>query len=45
MRVANTEGNARAVVPSHKTLDAIDVSGWRGPARLDPFVGRELPLT
>ena len=45
VRIANTEGNARAVGPSHGHLDAIDVSGWHGPARLVPFVNRNIKLT
>ena len=44
VHIANTEGNARAVGPSRRHLDAIDVSGWHGPARLIPFFDRDLHL-
>jgi hypothetical protein len=42
VRVANTEGNARAVGTWRYHLDNIDVDGWHGPARLAPFVEREI---
>ncbi|ADV83033.1 glycosyl hydrolase [Terriglobus saanensis] len=45
VKVANTEGNARAVGASRRHLDNIDISGWHGPARLVPFADRELHLT
>ena len=45
VRVANTEGNVRAVGPSRTNLGEIDVSGWHGPARLVPFVDRDIKLT
>ncbi len=42
VRVANTEGNARAVGPWVGNLANIDMDGWHGPARLVPFVEREV---
>ena len=45
VRVANTDGNARAVGPSRRHLDAIDVSGWHGPAQLVAFIDRDLHLS
>ncbi len=42
VRVANTEGNARAVGPWINNLANIDIDGWHGPARLVPFVDREI---
>jgi hypothetical protein len=42
VRVANTEGNARAVGTWRHHLENIDVDGWQGPARLVPFVEREI---
>ncbi len=42
VRVANTEGNARAVGTWRYHLENIDVDGWHGPARLAPFVEREI---
>ena len=42
VRVANTEGNARAVGTWRHHLENIDVDGWHGPARLVPFVEREI---
>jgi hypothetical protein len=42
VRVANTEGNARAVGTWRYNLNNIDVDGWHGPARLTPFVEREI---
>jgi glycosyl hydrolase family 106( putative alpha-L-rhamnosidase)/glycosyl hydrolase family 2 len=42
VRVANTEANARAVGDSLENLKRIDVNGWLGPARLVPFVDREI---
>jgi hypothetical protein len=42
VRVANTEGNARAVGTWFDNLANIDVDGWHGPARLAPFVQREI---
>jgi hypothetical protein len=42
VRVANTEGNARAVGTWRYHLENIDVDGWQGPARLVPFVEREI---
>ena len=44
VRVANTDGNARAVGPSRGHLDEIDISGWHGPARLVPFVDKDIQL-
>jgi hypothetical protein len=45
VRVANTEGNARAVGTWRHHLENIDVDGWHGPARLVPFVEREITCT
>ena len=42
VRVANTEGNARAVGTWRSHLENIDVDGWHGPARLVPFVERQI---
>jgi hypothetical protein len=42
VRVANTEANARAVGPSLPILGNIDLDGWQGPARLVPFVERDI---
>jgi len=42
VRVANSEGNARAVGTWRSNLDNIDVDGWEGPARLVPFFEREI---
>jgi len=42
VRVANTEGNARAVGPWVDNLANIDIDGWHGPARLVPFFEREI---
>jgi hypothetical protein len=42
VRVANTEGNVRAVGIWRYHLQNIDVDGWHGPARLAPFVEREI---
>jgi hypothetical protein len=42
VRVANTEANARAVGASLPILANIDVDGWQGPARLVPFVERDI---
>jgi len=42
VRVANTEGNTRAVGPWVGNLANIDIDGWHGPARLVPFVEREI---
>ena len=42
VRVANTEGNARAVGPWVDNLANIDIDGWHGPARLVPFIEREI---
>jgi hypothetical protein len=42
VRVANTEGNARAVGIWRNHLESIDVDGWHGPARLVPFVQRDI---
>lgn len=42
VRVANTEGNARAVGPWVDNLAKIDIDGWHGPARLVPFFEREI---
>ena len=42
--VANTESNGRAVGRSHSILDAIDLDGFHGPARLVPYVSREIRL-
>lgn len=45
VRVANTEGNARAVGIWRSHLDNIDVDGWHGPGRLVPFVEGEIKCT
>jgi len=42
VRVANTEANARAVGDSLAILKNIDVNGWLGPARLVPYLEREI---
>ena len=42
VRVANTEGNSRAVGPWLGNLANIDIDGWHGPARLIPFFEREI---
>ena len=42
VRVANTEGNARAVGVWRDHLKNIDVDGWHGPARLVPYIEREI---
>jgi hypothetical protein len=42
VRVANTEGNARAVGPWVDNLANIDIDGWHGPARLVPFFERDI---
>jgi hypothetical protein len=42
VRVANTEANARAVGPSIGILKKIDLNGWLGPARLVPYLEREI---
>ena len=42
VRVANTEGNRRAVGPWIENLANIDIDGWHGPARLVPFFEREI---
>jgi len=42
VRVANTEGNARAVGESLENLKRIDLNGWVGPARLVPYLDREI---
>ena len=43
--VANTEANARAVGQSKSIAKDIDWNGWHGPARLVPFVSREIRLS
>lgn len=45
VRVANTEGNARAVGAWRSNLERIEVDGWHGPARLVPLVEREITCT
>ena len=45
LRIANTEGNARAVGPSRSNLKEIDINGWHGPAHLVPFVDRQMTLS
>ncbi|MGH9455705.1 MAG: glycosylhydrolase-like jelly roll fold domain-containing protein, partial [Terriglobia bacterium] len=45
VRIANTEANARAVGTSRSILKEIDINGWHGPARLVPFVDREIECT
>jgi len=45
VKIANTEGNARAVGASRRHLDSIDVSGWHGPVKLVPFADRDIHLT
>jgi len=42
VRVANTEANARAVGTSLPNLKNIDLNGWLGPARLVPYLEREI---
>jgi len=42
VRVVNTEANARAVGTWLDHLANIDVDGWHGPARLVPFIEREI---
>jgi hypothetical protein len=42
VRVANTEANARAVGTSLYILKNIDLNGWLGPARLVPYLEREI---
>lgn len=42
--VANTESNGRAVGQNHDLLDRIDLDGWHGPARLVPYLSREIQL-
>jgi hypothetical protein len=42
VKVANTEGNARAMGPWIGNLANIDIDGWHGPARLVPFFEREI---
>lgn len=42
VRVANTDGNARAVGTWRGHLENIDVDGWHGPARLVPIVERDI---
>jgi len=42
VRVANTEGNARAVGPYLGNLSNIDIDGWHGPARLAPYFEGEI---
>jgi hypothetical protein len=42
VRVANTEANTRAVGSSRPILEKIDLDGWHGPARLVPFVERDI---
>jgi hypothetical protein len=42
VRVANTEANARAVGDSAEILKNIDLNGWVGPARLVPYLEREI---
>ncbi len=45
VRVANTAANASAVGVYHDTLKNIDCNGWYGPARLAPYVDREIRCT
>ncbi len=45
VRIANTEANARAVGASRGILKNIDVNGWIGPARLVPYIQRDIHLT
>jgi hypothetical protein len=45
VKIANTEGNARAVGASRRHLENIEVSGWHGPAQLVPFANRDIHLT
>jgi hypothetical protein len=35
--------NARAVGASRTILEAIDLNGWHGPARLVPYIDRLIP--
>lgn len=45
VRIANTAANASAVGIYHDTLKNIDCNGWYGPARLTPYVDREVRCT
>lgn len=42
VRVANTAGNARSVGQSRDNIKNIHLNGWLGPARLVPYVDREI---
>jgi hypothetical protein len=42
VRVVNTEANARAVGLSVGNLNRIDLNGWLGPARLVPYLERQI---
>ncbi|MGH9351404.1 MAG: glycosylhydrolase-like jelly roll fold domain-containing protein, partial [Terriglobia bacterium] len=42
VRVANTAANGRAVATYQSILERIDRDGWYGPARLVPYVDREI---
>jgi len=42
VRIANTHANARATGLAHGILRKIDCDGWMGPARLVPYVDREI---
>ncbi len=43
IHISNTAANARAVGESIGILEKIDQNGWIGPARLVPFLDREIP--
>ena len=42
VRIANTDANARATGLAHGILQKLDRDGWIGPARLVPYVEREI---
>jgi hypothetical protein len=44
VKIANTEANTRAVGTSLNLLESIDIDGWEGPARLVPYVSKEITL-
>jgi alpha-L-rhamnosidase len=45
VRVANTDANSRAVAGSVSILAKIDLNGWHGPARLVPYLNKEIHLS
>ncbi|MGH9403940.1 MAG: glycosyl hydrolase 2 galactose-binding domain-containing protein, partial [Terriglobia bacterium] len=42
VRIANSAANGRAVGEYHPILKNIDRDGWYGPARLVPYIDREI---